>query len=322
MEKSVDLETKYQKLATEYSKMRSHATVLKKAVLDEQSKILELREIIKEQEQKNRKHDQEMDSLTFRNDQLTKRISVLQQELQNSGQGKKGKNKATDSPVQSNFNVLEVELHKKILENAQLHSAMDDKDLEISSNKEKIQWLEERVDKLQNDIIEIKNVHKIQLEQSKENSMKNSINKSTSFCDKCKKNDELQKELSYYKQESERWSSECNMLRSKPTSNENLTEYYESQLTKIYDEKQTAVAETSILWAENDALSTRLEHITLEKNALERILDKSTEELHTTHQNYKSQLDAMTEHMAAQNEKITKQCDQIEMLQHKLTSKK
>ena len=98
--------------------------VLKKAVLDEQSKILELKEVIKEQEQKIRKHDQEMDSLTFRNEQLTKRITVLQQELQTNGHGKKGKNKSLDSAPQTNFSVLDEELHKKILENAELVSTV------------------------------------------------------------------------------------------------------------------------------------------------------------------------------------------------------
>lgn len=108
------------------------------------------------------------------------------------------------------------------------------------------------------------------------------------------------------------------MLRQKPVSNEDLTNYYESQIRTILETQQTSTAKSNILLAENEALNTRLEHLMLEKNALDRILDKSNEELHTTHQNYKSQLDAMTEHMAAQNEKITKQCDEIEILNHKL----
>lgn len=145
METGLDIEAKYQKLATEYSKVkrrylnfsyisdalnfiqiRSHAMVLKKAVLDEQSKILELKEVIKEQEQKIRKHDQEMDSLTFRNEQLTKRITVLQQELQTNSRGKKSKNKSLDNAPLANFSVLDEELHKKILENAELVSTVCD----------------------------------------------------------------------------------------------------------------------------------------------------------------------------------------------------
>ncbi|PSN56891.1 Protein phosphatase 1 regulatory subunit 21 [Blattella germanica] len=76
-----DLQTKYQKIAAEYSKMRAQATVLKKAVLEEQTRNSELRDLLKEREQTLRKAEQEMDSLTFRNQQLTKRVTVLQDEL-------------------------------------------------------------------------------------------------------------------------------------------------------------------------------------------------------------------------------------------------
>lgn len=65
-----------------------------------------------------------MDSLTFRNGQLIKRISVLQQELQANCRGKKGKHKSNDQPAPSNFSVIDEELHKKIVENAQLVSVV------------------------------------------------------------------------------------------------------------------------------------------------------------------------------------------------------
>lgn len=105
--------------------VRSQATVLKKAVLDEQSKILNYKDVVKEQEQKIRKHDQEMESLTFRNEQLRKRVLILQQELQNvNTPSKKGKtkNSVTDSPNHSNYSIIDEELQKRILENAQLAS--------------------------------------------------------------------------------------------------------------------------------------------------------------------------------------------------------
>lgn len=146
MDKPEDLDAKYQKLATEYSKVskihyniqgeypliklktqvRSQATVLKKALLDEQAKNNELKDTIKKHEQKIRKHDQEMESLTFRNEQLTKRISVLQQELQVNSHAKKGKNKSNENIIQSDTTVLNEELQKKILENAQLASSVND----------------------------------------------------------------------------------------------------------------------------------------------------------------------------------------------------
>ena len=49
--------------------------------MDEQSKNSELRDVLKEREQSLRKAEQEMDSLTFRNQQLTRRVTVLQEEL-------------------------------------------------------------------------------------------------------------------------------------------------------------------------------------------------------------------------------------------------
>lgn len=56
--------------------------VLKKGVLDEQAKSNEYREALKEKEKCLRKGELEIDSLTFRNQQLTRRVSVLQDELE------------------------------------------------------------------------------------------------------------------------------------------------------------------------------------------------------------------------------------------------
>lgn len=61
--------------------IRAQANVLKKAVVEEQTRNSELRDVLKEREQSLRKAEQEMDSLTFRNQQLTKRVTVLQDEL-------------------------------------------------------------------------------------------------------------------------------------------------------------------------------------------------------------------------------------------------
>lgn len=55
--------------------------VLKKAVVDEQALNGELKESLREVEQRLRKSDQEADSLNFRNEQLTRRVTVLQEEL-------------------------------------------------------------------------------------------------------------------------------------------------------------------------------------------------------------------------------------------------
>lgn len=61
--------------------MRANVAVLKKAVVDEQTRSTGLKETIKAKDQTIRKHDQELDSLTFRNQQLSKRVLFLQEEL-------------------------------------------------------------------------------------------------------------------------------------------------------------------------------------------------------------------------------------------------
>uniref|UniRef100_A0A3B3B5L2 Protein phosphatase 1 regulatory subunit 21 n=1 Tax=Oryzias melastigma TaxID=30732 RepID=A0A3B3B5L2_ORYME len=111
-----DLQTKYSKLAQEYSKLRAQNQVLKKAVVDEQANSATLKEQLKQRDQSLRRQEQEMDSLSFRNQQLAKRVELLQEELTASEtKGKKGKH---GLQTQSVFNE---DLQKKIEENERLH---------------------------------------------------------------------------------------------------------------------------------------------------------------------------------------------------------
>lgn len=93
---------------------------MKKAVLDEQTRSADLNEQVKNLEQTIRIRDQEMESLLFRNEQLTKRIGVLQQELQMSVHVKKGKNKPNEVASNNDTSFFNEEFQKKIFENAQL----------------------------------------------------------------------------------------------------------------------------------------------------------------------------------------------------------
>ncbi|XP_027863241.1 protein phosphatase 1 regulatory subunit 21 [Xiphophorus couchianus] len=119
-----DLQTKYSKLAQEYSKLRAQNQVLKKAVVDEQANSASLKDQLKQRDQILRKQEQEMDSLSFRNQQLAKRVELLQEELATSeGRSKKGKGKG-DSPLQPGLqtqSVFNEDLQKKIEENERLH---------------------------------------------------------------------------------------------------------------------------------------------------------------------------------------------------------
>uniref|UniRef100_A0A4W3GQX7 Protein phosphatase 1 regulatory subunit 21 n=1 Tax=Callorhinchus milii TaxID=7868 RepID=A0A4W3GQX7_CALMI len=80
-------------------------------------------EELKMKDQSVRKLQQEMDSLTFRNQQLAKRVELLQEELVNS-ETKGKKNKSNDSPSQlrqQRQSVFDEDLQNKIEENERLH---------------------------------------------------------------------------------------------------------------------------------------------------------------------------------------------------------
>ncbi|NP_001085000.1 protein phosphatase 1 regulatory subunit 21 [Xenopus laevis] len=118
-----DLQGKYQKLAQEYSKLRAQNQVLKRAVVDEQANGTALKEQLKMKDQSLRKQQQEMDSLTFRNQQLAKRVELLQDELSLMDvKGKKTKkNMDTSQLSQEQKSVFDEDLQKKIEENERLH---------------------------------------------------------------------------------------------------------------------------------------------------------------------------------------------------------
>nr|XP_023413025.1 protein phosphatase 1 regulatory subunit 21 isoform X4 [Loxodonta africana] len=121
---SAELQGKYQKLAQEYSKLRAQNQVLKKGVVDEQANSAALKEQLKMKDQSLRKLQQEMDSLTFRNLQLAKRVELLQDELALSEpRGKKNKKSGESSSQlsQEQKSVFDEDLQKKIEENERLH---------------------------------------------------------------------------------------------------------------------------------------------------------------------------------------------------------
>ncbi|KAK5622151.1 hypothetical protein CRENBAI_009319 [Crenichthys baileyi] len=146
-----DLQTKYSKLAQEYSKLRAQNQVLKKAVVDEQANSASLKDQLKQRDQSLRKQEQEMDSLSFRNQQLAKRVELLQEELAASEvRSKKGKGKG-DSPSQQGLqtqSVFNEDLQKKIEENERLHIQFYEAD---EQHRKKEAELRVRLEKLEGD---------------------------------------------------------------------------------------------------------------------------------------------------------------------------
>lgn len=129
--------SKYQKLAAEYSKLRAQASVLKRAVIEEQTKSSALRESLKEKEANLRKSVQEVDSLGFRNKQLERTVASLQQDLEElkkvNTKGQKSKNANINDSISTPVDTLVIkeDLTKKILENSQLMMQMEDRNAEI-----------------------------------------------------------------------------------------------------------------------------------------------------------------------------------------------
>ncbi|XP_062346501.1 protein phosphatase 1 regulatory subunit 21 isoform X2 [Cinclus cinclus] len=104
--------------------LRAQNQVLKKGVVDEQANSASLKEQLKMKDQSLRKLQQEMDSLTFRNQQLAKRVELLQDELALSeARGKKSKKSVESSSQlsQEQKSVFSEDLQKKIEENERLH---------------------------------------------------------------------------------------------------------------------------------------------------------------------------------------------------------
>lgn len=145
-----DLQAKYQKLAAEYSKLRAQLPVLKKAVLDEQAVEEELKESLKEKDLSIRKYEQEVDSLTFRNNQLSSRVASLQQELEETRvHGKKHKKSSAQAALHDsrvNSSIVDEELRNKIEENALLHKQVYEADQE---HRTEVLQLQERLSVLE-----------------------------------------------------------------------------------------------------------------------------------------------------------------------------
>ena len=126
-----DAASKHAKLSAEYAKLRAQFGVVKKAVIEEQGKNAELTERAREAAVDRRKMEQEMEALQFRNQQLTKRIEVLQEERERGGKEGKGGRKISvgrDAEAVQNAeglnSVIGQELSAKIEENERLHERL------------------------------------------------------------------------------------------------------------------------------------------------------------------------------------------------------
>lgn len=134
--------------------LRAQASVLKKAVLEEQNKNGALREALRVKETNLRRVEQEVDSLGFRNKQLEHRVETLQDDLDHDNVKKIPKNTKIKTKSNSDISpahqaidssIFSEELQKKIIDCAQLTSIVDDKSLEIQMQTTRINELEHMI---------------------------------------------------------------------------------------------------------------------------------------------------------------------------------
>lgn len=169
-----DLASKYTKLASEYSKLRAQSGVLKKAVLDEQGKISELSEALRQRDQILRKSEAEMESVNFRNQQLSKRVEILQMEMEKNRiretSGKKGSRDHLHNQelviASENLNsVFGEELQLKIEENERLHQRLNEID---KNHEEKVDSLQSRIRELESRLSKIEQADRAEDTKQKE----------------------------------------------------------------------------------------------------------------------------------------------------------
>jgi len=160
-----DLTTKYQKLATEYAKIRGQMAVVKKGLLEEQEKSHNLTQQIHERDTQLRKNASEMEAVLFRNQQLAKRINLLQEEA-DAFANKKGRSRwkrdrsgSKERNIQNNFlgvdsaeQVINEELVAKITENAELKIKLNDIETQHEANS---QALKLRIEDLEREKVEM-----------------------------------------------------------------------------------------------------------------------------------------------------------------------
>ncbi|MFH4977797.1 hypothetical protein AB6A40_004506 [Gnathostoma spinigerum] len=122
---TAEFSSKYQRIAVEYAKLRAQIPKLKEGVIDEKAKNKKLTEDLHARDCQLRRLERENESLQFRNDQLTKRVESLQEDVEKSRRSplKKASIKPDQvlKDVENAKALLESELSKRLAENEELH---------------------------------------------------------------------------------------------------------------------------------------------------------------------------------------------------------
>ncbi|KAI9142641.1 hypothetical protein BKA69DRAFT_1037653 [Paraphysoderma sedebokerense] len=154
-------EEKYQRLIQEYSKIKAQNSLLKKAVIDEKSQTEDLEAELKAKEQEIKKSVQQLELLSFHNQNLSKRIENLQQQLKTQQKSSSwfGGGSSTKKELEitrKTMDAVRTELNLKIEENESLHRQLHDNIQEqedvIISLKTQLAETEKKLAELQEEI--------------------------------------------------------------------------------------------------------------------------------------------------------------------------
>ena len=303
---SVDpsLPLKYQKLLSEYSKLRNQIVQLTRYLTDEQKAVKHFKEESKEKDKQIKKLQQDNESNSFRCQQLIKRISVLQEELKKkvtSGKGAvaAGLDVDDEDNLQSTFSIFDAELTSKIGEVAHLTEQLTYMQSENQSLREEIHQLHlqqsdsDFMIRSQDEVIQSQKVMIDELSQNRSRS-----------------SSQVESKLNVTTESSQASSSRINEKREEVEA--------PSQVSNLKESLEAADSKANLFSQECLRLKQRLTVAAEEKESLKKeVQDKESElqqtrdEFNTSVRNYEAQLAAMSEHLANITEKWSQQ--QIEM---------
>ncbi|KAI8988160.1 hypothetical protein BDF20DRAFT_854187 [Mycotypha africana] len=153
-----ELSQRYVKLFQQYSRLKAQHTVLKKAVIKEQTSNVALQGNVKEKEKELRKLQEQLDLLAFHNERLTKRIEAVQDSDQHKGSHFSLLGGSLKKELEKNTQALEetkMDLERKIKENEKLHEELNERQFEFTQSinglLQQIQNLEKKMQELQDE---------------------------------------------------------------------------------------------------------------------------------------------------------------------------
>lgn len=284
------LPLKYQKLLAEFSKLRNQVVHLTRSLTDEQKEKEQLHDVLKEKDKQIKKFQQETENIQFRNQQLTRRVSVLQEELK------------TKTPVrvddllegQSTFSIFDAELTSKIKEVAELNEKIsllqaenlglreDNHELHLqqSDSSFMIRAQEEVIQQQKMIIDELSQKKHDEAHPAASSSVTSTASTGQGFRDQNGEGDVMD-------------DAEASSLRATLEAADSKASLFSNECHRL---KQRLI----IAIEQKDAAIREL-------NEVKDSLQQAKDELTTSVRNYETQLETMSEHLATMTEKWSKE---------------